>query len=320
TGTAYLGSEPLDPALADRFALILPLPEFKDYSETDQVNVILKADGAIPADAAAELRRIVASGRSVAKTLQEEQGPVLAEYVREVVLRLGQAGVTCSPRRAAILLRNVAAVHAAQLVLGGSPRLQDSAWLAVRFGLPVTAAGQKLSEMRVLAAHKEAWSQVSIPKKSPLRLVMQEQDPLRRVLLACRLDELSRSDFSVLVADVLAELRPGARHAVAALLFEEDRAGKLSAAVAEEAAELYLTVCTPQDVNSEVRTDGLAYRMYTAITKILSEIPAEEPETLLMTNLLLGLWKAEEIASEEQVRDIVNDWQTTRRQFGRGAE
>jgi MoxR-like ATPase len=218
-GANYLGSEPLDPALADRFALIVPLPEFKDYNEIDQLKVILTADCEIPDNAAAELRRIVASGRSIAKGLREAQGPVLAEYVREVVLQLGQGEVKCSPRRAATLLRNITAVHAARLVTGGSPRLQDSAWLAVRYGLPGAAAGEKLNEMRVLAAHQEAWSHVSLPKGSPLRLVLKELDPVRRLSLASRLDDLSRSDFSVVVADVLAQLRPGARHAVAALLF-----------------------------------------------------------------------------------------------------
>jgi MoxR-like ATPase len=57
----YLGSEPLDAALADRFAYVLSVPQWHTLTEVEQLAVINATDGA-PTDAACEaLRAAVAS-------------------------------------------------------------------------------------------------------------------------------------------------------------------------------------------------------------------------------------------------------------------
>jgi MoxR-like ATPase len=191
---AYLGSEPLDAALADRFAFVVQMPAWDQFAEPDQEHVILSADSPIDPLGAARLNALLDAGKTLVTVVRDEFGPQLATYVRLVTSLLARGGLQCSPRRGGMLLRNIAAVHAARHVLAARTDLADSAWLALICSLPQRATGHAVKDMQLLAAHREAWSMIGLEANDPRRLLMAEVDPLRRAARAVRVQALSRED------------------------------------------------------------------------------------------------------------------------------
>ena len=217
---SYLGSEPLDPALADRFPFVVTVPGWTDLDAGQRAAVVLgRGDG--PREAAAEpladlVARCAEQVPVVAAGL-EEFGPA---YVLALADQLGQASLPPSPRRCRMLFRSFAAVHAARLALGETPcLLEDSAWLAVRTGLPQSAETPPPSLATLLGLHRQAWEIASTAQDSPWRKVLEEPDPLRRVKLAHALG-LPDADVARLVTRALAEQpHDAARVAAATTMF-----------------------------------------------------------------------------------------------------
>lgn len=205
---AYRGSEPLDPALADRFAYVVDMPGWEHLSEADRIAVITAREFPVPADAAAALLRDVARAHGLLGVVTETIGGGVADYVRILVDLLRQAGINLSPRRAGILYRSVLATHAAALALGPDTVPSDSALLAVTTGLPQRAQGIAVPHVKLLSAHREAWRLAKIEPGDPLRAILIATDPVERLRLAVAASTLNRADFSGIVADVLANFLP----------------------------------------------------------------------------------------------------------------
>jgi MoxR-like ATPase len=313
-GPLYRGSEPLDAALADRFAFVAEMPDWRRFSEGDQERVILSADAPHSPKASARLRRVVAEGQSLLPIVRDQYGRQLAAYLRLVTGLLGQAGLECSARRAAMLLRNVASVHAARHVVDGGADIGDSALLALAHSLPHRAAGQPVKAMAVLAAHRDAWKLAGLEADDPRRLILAEPDPLRRALRAARLESLSRADFSGIVADAIASLPPGGRHALAVELFESRAAGRLVAAVAEQCAQLYALVVTAQHLNESVASASTRRRLWQQAVAELAQLDSNDGDTLLISNLVAGLFAAHELATEDDLRRTLASWRIVRAQ------
>jgi MoxR-like ATPase len=252
----YAGSELLDRALSDRFAFILEIPDWQRIGQDAQERLILTADAPPGSADVVRLAAAIGAGRAAAARTRESRAQVLARYVRIVCALLRQANLVLSPRRAVMLLRNIAGVHAARLLDAADADLSGSAFLALRHSLPQRATGEAVNETSVLAAHKEAWKSAGIPEDGPLHVLMTEPDPLHRALAAVRCPSLGKREFSTVVADCLAALAPGARHALAAHLFESGAAGRLVAAVAEQTAEWYAVTAAPQNINETVQANG----------------------------------------------------------------
>ena len=108
----YLGSEPLDAALADRFAFIVEMPAWAGLTEDEQLAVI-KADDSPPSPADAQgLADAIARTRASLPAIRLGFTEGVASYVRTLVALLAQAGIALSPRRAGMIYRSVLAVNA----------------------------------------------------------------------------------------------------------------------------------------------------------------------------------------------------------------
>jgi hypothetical protein len=212
-----------------------------------------------------------------------------------------------------MLLRNVAAVHAARLLDAPDADPAASAFLALRHSLPQRATGEPVNETSVLAAHKEAWKSAAVPKNSPMRFLMAEPDPLHRALGAVRCASLDKQEFSTVISDCLAALAPGARHALAAHLFESAAAGRLVAAVAEQAAEWYAVTAVPQNIQETVHGGGARHKVWMKIVSLLAGLDKDDPDTPFAANLLAGLFAADELATAEDASRALTHWQTARR-------
>jgi hypothetical protein len=233
--------------------------------------------------------------------------------VRIVCALLRQANLVLSPRRAVMLLRNIAGVHAARLLEAADAELGDSAFLALRHSLPQRATGEPINETAVLAAHKEAWKSADVPEGNPIHVLMTEPDPLHRALAAVRCASLDKREFSTVVSDCLADLGSGARHALAAHLFESGAAGRLVAAIAEQAAEWYAVTATPQSVHETVHGGGPRHKVWRQVVSLLASLDRDDPGTPGATNLLVGLFASNELAAEGDPRLVLEAWQAARR-------
>jgi MoxR-like ATPase len=242
---AYSGSEPLDHALADRFAFIVEVPTWERFSESDQLDLIQTADVKPLNSAGACLARTLPAVRSLASSIRDTHGAGLARYIRLVCILLQQAKLSLSARRAVQLVRNISAVHAARQLSDATASFADSALLALNHSLPQRATGEKVPVHKVLPAHREAWKASETGPSSPMAALLAEPDAIRRAMLAARIPKLRKSEFSGVITDCLTQLPAGARHALAADLFESGDAGRLVAAAASQCAEWYARVATP---------------------------------------------------------------------------
>ena len=192
----YLGSEPLDPALADRFPFIINVPTWSELSEADRRHIINWKEGDhfsefdltnILADH--PLADYVDQCADYIPALEAELADWMADYVLYVIDLLEKAKLPQSPRRARMLARSIVAVHAARMVLeGDDAELDISAEIALTYSLPENASEVPPSPANIVAAHKQAWEISILEEDDEMRQVFVEPDPVQRVLLADQLE------------------------------------------------------------------------------------------------------------------------------------
>lgn len=202
SGKYYLGSEPLDPALADRFPFVVSVPNWGDLSKEDRRSLIdWKPSGGRSPESQQDgvemlpLTDCVTRCAEYIPALEEELAPWLSDYVIYVVDLLEQARLPQSPRRARMLARSIVAVHAARMVLEGEDAdLDYSAEIALTYGLPENASEVPPAQTTVVAAHKQAWEISVLDEDDELRQVFAEPDLVKRILLA---DSLNVEDAKI---------------------------------------------------------------------------------------------------------------------------
>jgi MoxR-like ATPase len=239
----YLGSLPLDPALADRFGFVLQLPALDELSPAARRSVIaggLRFDR--DADAPAlDLTGWIERCRAAAVLTSALHGDWITAYIAALIVPLRQAGLPISGRRASMLAGNIAAVHAALQTLrddeptagrrtdaapAADPSTQaakeaasaalagitDSALVALRHSLPHRAQGKRVDVGTLAVIHRQAVDVAArAGAETTLARILEEAHPVRRVGLALATLErdrnlVPRSTMSLLVCDALASL------------------------------------------------------------------------------------------------------------------
>ncbi len=156
----YTGSEPLDPALADRFAVILEVGDWDALSPDDRRRVADPAgEGAATDDRGCLKSELATWQRRFAASLPACPPPVV-EYVCAVTTALRNAGIRLSPRRARLLTRTLLAVLVVEGLDDRGPggRTAKALFLAVlEASLPQRAWGDRPDPNKVHAAHELAW-------------------------------------------------------------------------------------------------------------------------------------------------------------------
>lgn len=188
---AYHGAEPLDPALADRFAYLIEVPGWDTLTDDARKALLLdqfrgrhEFPVAVP--------DLVAKTRRVLDVLTQCPPEKLAEYLIALAPLAAKAGHELSTRRITTLLRSILAIQAARTVLAEAagqarPGWEDAAWLAFRHGLPGIAHGVKINPSTLLAAHRHAWNLSGLDASDPWRQILAVSDPIDRLALAVRL-------------------------------------------------------------------------------------------------------------------------------------
>ena len=304
----YIGSEPLDPALTDRFAFVVNMPSWDRYSEDEQLAIILADDSPVAASSATNFRSAIASTEAALPSIRESIGDAVALYVRTLVALLAPAGVSLSPRRAGMLRRSVLAVHAAALMLDADARPENSALRAVRNGLPQSAEGRAIPEIKLLGAHREAWRLAGVKPGDPLRAILTAADPVERVRLAVAASKLPKGDFSAIISDAITLLPPGAREAAVVHLFETGAVGRLNAAVAEQVAQVYADVATPLKFSETVHAGKSRFATWQRIKDILSQLDPNDVRAHLSANALAACFAKKQLGNPEDADIAFGAW------------
>jgi len=310
--TAYAGSEPLDTALADRFGFVVQVPNWHAMSEQDQHRVITSQHSPVTPAAASAIRNAVQHIADRLPATEQALGEVLAEYVRCIAQQCARLQLPLSGRRAAMLYRNLLAVHAACDRVRPGVRPEESSWLTLTCALPQLASGASIDHARLQLAHNEVWKTLHLDRGDPRRLLAAEPDSVRRLLLAVNFEQLSTQEFSCYAADALARLAPGGRHALALHLMETGAASRAIAAVAEQVAGLFAEVSMAQNVNAKVASGGNTHASWQEVIRVSAATDQRDPDRTLIENLLAGQWSKGVIKLVPDVTKVLESWKQVR--------
>ena len=192
-GDYYEGTEPLDTALADRFAFVVSVPDWKDLSSAQQVSVMKMSHGNL-ADSQegrslqTAFQQHIRSASQMFEVFFNEPPAQVLDYVRLLVSFLTDDGFRISPRRVQMMLKNVIAVlslEVAQMSTSDGSQSQNPDTLRARmmdilqssectsllkdtvlWSLPHRATMASLPEHMILAAHNMAFMSTLEPSLS----------------------------------------------------------------------------------------------------------------------------------------------------------
>ena len=291
----YAGSEPLDAALADRFAFVVEMPTWAQFTPAQQLAIIRAIETPIQTEDAQFLSDAINRTRRMLEMLQDSFADGAASYVQTVVALLAQAGLVLSPRRTNLLYRGVLAVNAAALAIDSHADASEATLCALRSGLPHRAQGIPISELKLLTAHREAFKTTRLVQDDPLRAILCASGPLEKFKLAIKTTGLSKEDFSTVVADVLAQLPSGEREAVVVHLFETGSVGRLHAAIATQAAELYRGVAVPPPFPEHMHEANIVFTTWDRIKDLRSRLDPRDSRAQLQANAIASLFARQQL-------------------------
>lgn len=318
SGQYYIGSEPLDPALTDRFPYIVPVPTWSELSRDDRRDLVewRMATG----DTAANLPALVAQVQERIPQLEAEFEDWLADYVVCLVDLLESNALPQSPRRARMLARSLVAVHAAREALHGTDQdddIETSAEATVMYGLPQTATDTPPSPVKVIAIHKQAWEMAQHMGDEVWRQVIEEQDPVQRLLLA---DELGFDDeqLSRLVTQILSAEDSDPRQVGLALgmFLKFSRERDLDPSAFEPLAQLSYHVLEPRIIKHKLQNGTPEANLWAEIIVWLNEQTEriDSPLFRLQRNYLL--YGFPEFWRKHSWRDALTQFTEDLEQFG----
>lgn len=147
----YAGSEPLDQALADRFALFVEAPDWDGLDDAARGLVADPGGEGRVADDGGHLQRQVDTWRKAFCEQVDACPETILDYVTNAATALNSARIRVSPRRVRLMARSLLA---ASIVAG---ELTDELKLTVlKASLPQLTWGARAREEAVAAAHRYA--------------------------------------------------------------------------------------------------------------------------------------------------------------------
>ena len=217
----YSGSEALDPALADRFALVVGAADWSDLTAEQQAAIVAPSGEGVVTPRNDALCHSVGRWRELFTEQANACPRQVTSYVTTVVSALNGAGVRVSPRRARLLARSLVA---ASIVAG---RATSAAFKSVlECSLPHSTWGQTVEPAVVAAAHRAAWEASREEEGAWIHAFLAEQSLPRKLSLL--LDRCTDPDQgSQAVAQLIANERPDRAAAFAFAAYPAALARKL---------------------------------------------------------------------------------------------
>ena len=301
-GEAYLGAEPLDPALADRFAFLLPAPEWGELGKEEKRRILGDQFGGRH-EFKVKPQALVAETRRVYVGLQANPPDGLADYLIRLETSLSQAGLYLSTRRVSNLHRNVLAVQAARIVLreaGAGEKdasevgWEESALTSLLHSLPQAAGEKGVNRSKVVAAHRQAWEWAKLNDDDPWKAILGVSDPIERLAVASGLgDKLSDMDVGKVILEAVSSQEKGPLRMVVSLVaylrFHRDR--NVPGTVVETLGKEIGRVLVPFQGESKVRGNGSNFQQVAAQLSNAGKMtnPVKRVRLSYLRNLLYGL-------------------------------
>jgi len=295
-GMFYSGSLPLDPALADRFAWVLPIPAIQDLPLNARRMLIAGGGGKVLQPP--PLRELVADTKKAFQRFPKQNKNWVVDWALALTEAMQGGTFRFSGRRAVFLRDSVRWIFAASQALGEPLALENAALEALRYGIPHRAQGMRIEPETIVGIHRKACEIANSRLDSALRQVLAENNPVRRILLALPLreKEADRTSRSEIVLDALAGLPKPERHLLCILLGRHPDAGRLNARaielVAEPIAQAMQFAANGEQRVSKSRTKAPLWdRIMAAIVKMDEN---KEPDRAMLGNMLMLLFSADE--------------------------
>lgn len=308
----YLGSEPLDVALADRFAFHVTIPAWHSLSEAVQKSILADSTVSRPLS---ELAERLATIKSYASAVQASLGDLIADYTVRMTAGMGFAGRSISARRAVMIARNIALVHAA---INGdnatnlcSTALADSSWLALRNSLPWAASALSIDTIKLLALHREVSIIAYAGGDDSRAFVLSEKDPVKRIDLTLKLDSLGSEERGALIMDAITTLNtdsPGAAAACGWWVVSQGKHETLPPAVAEELALLYREAAVPTRLHARVSSQSDRGRAYIKFEQLQKTIKLDDPAQVALIHFLSSRLQSKVIGTVSAIEQAVSEW------------
>ena len=159
-GEEYLGAEPLDPALADRFAVVLEVGDWDALSDADRRLVANPAGEGTTANDGGQLKAALAQWQDAFAAALDHCPAPIVDYVCAATTALRDGGIRLSPRRARLITRTLLAATIVKGIAAEAlgTKADDALFRTVLdASLPQRAWGAAPDADKVAAAHRLAW-------------------------------------------------------------------------------------------------------------------------------------------------------------------
>lgn len=288
----YAGAEPLDVALADRFAFIIHAPALSELRPDDQL-AVLRQQGTAQPGAVERLAQVVSDARARLEQADTELRGAAAEYTQLLAAQLATAGHPVSTRRAVQIARNIVALRATMLAVDRSPRLEDAFFVATRASVPDAAWGRRIQGGKLIAAHKAAWEIARLSAEAPLRRILSEPDPLRRLVAALVLPATALEAGQVIADSFAALPKPSQLVTAAVLMPLVCKRTELPAATVEPLAAAFAKLATRGTAQVTVRNGGRDWKRE-LLGQGLAALGTSSKRSRTIINAAIVLMQAEE--------------------------
>lgn len=165
----YLGSMPLDEALAGRFAFVIRVPEAKDMSSDNLGRIITHLSeydapalgGSQESPRHSDLSELVRKTRAAFPEVAKARGDMLRAYVTQLAVAFKLNHHPLDGRRLGMIWRNLVAYLSVRSVKNGiedfsREQLDELCAECLRFSLPFEAVGGNLGDQIVFLSHRTA--------------------------------------------------------------------------------------------------------------------------------------------------------------------
>ncbi|MDP6418678.1 MAG: AAA family ATPase [Candidatus Krumholzibacteria bacterium] len=182
----YLGSEALDPALADRFAVLLEVKDWSQLDREDQRKIAKPGSEGVVANDGGVISQWVRHWRREFEMLLKNPHPWAQDYACSLADALDDVEVRISPRRVRMLSRTLLACR----IVSGREMDRDFLYRIVTASIPQKAWGDAPEEYKIRSAAAIAWNTVfDNPAKRWLQTFLLEKDLAAKAFLLCESTE-----------------------------------------------------------------------------------------------------------------------------------